>query len=134
MKKQVAKCIAIKILNWFILLIVMSILFRVKDIIPIFFNNDDIFLNQLVSGEYTGNPESHLVHIGYLSSLFISFLYGVMPTVPWYGLYLFGLTYCSIILAISPLYQYFDKKIYKVFFAIISMIKMINPRCHSSIS
>lgn len=61
----------------------------------IYLTNDDLFIQSVVSGEVTGTPEAHLIHIGYPVGLLVSSLYKIFPTLPWYGLFLcfsFGLT------------------------------------------
>lgn len=75
---------------------VLGIFFIFYKISPfIYLTNDDLFLQSIVSGEVTGTPEAHLLHIGYPVGLFVSTLYRIFPTLPWYGLFLcfsFGLT------------------------------------------
>ncbi len=51
----------------------------------VFYNNDDLFIKQIASGELTGQPEPHLLHIGYLTGLLLQKLYVNFPSIPWYG-------------------------------------------------
>lgn len=111
---------------FFILLAVLPLLIMIlKDMRPIFFNNDDVFLKQIASGEYTGTPETHLLHIGYLSGLLISTLYKIAPTFPWYGTFLFICMYGSILLALFPLFQYLQKTWQKLLLITMSILVMI---------
>lgn len=110
---------------FYILLAVLPILILlVKGTPPVFYNNDDVFLKQIASGEYTGIPESHLLHIGYLNGLFISTLYKIAPTVPWYGTFLFICIYGSILLALFPLYQYLQKTWQKIVLTAVNILVM----------
>ena len=69
------------------------------DVTPIYYNNDDLFLKQVASGELTGTPETHLLHLGFLPGCLLSALYRILPLVPWYGIFLFGCMYLSIFIA-----------------------------------
>lgn len=50
--------------------------------------NDDILIKNILSGTYTGTPESRNVQMHYPMSLLISFLYRIGRNIPWYGLLL----------------------------------------------
>lgn len=86
----------------------------------VYFNNDDFFLGELVSGITTGRPESHLVHIGYPLGFVLSRLYMLWPSISWYGMFLFGISYISIVYAFSVMLLRLKKTYEKIFFAIIS--------------
>lgn len=92
------------------------ILFLLLNVTPIFYNNDDWYLNQLISGELTGVPEAHLVHIGYLSGIMLSLLYRFIPIIPWYGLFLFSCGLSSLSLSAYYLSKQFEKVRDKVIF------------------
>lgn len=47
--------------------------------------NDDVLIKDIISGLYTGTPESRNNQMLYPLSLFFSLLYKVLPAVPWYG-------------------------------------------------
>lgn len=53
-----------------------------------FSTNDDRFINELMSGAITKQPESHLVYINYLLSLPLSLLYHISADISWYGIIL----------------------------------------------
>ncbi len=86
----------------------------------VFFNNDDVYLAELVSGITTGTPESHLLHINILSGFFLSGLYSILPSVPWYGLFLFGVMYGSIIYAFSLMTIKLEKVWQKIIYFILA--------------
>lgn len=90
----------------------------------VFFNNDDLYLGELVSGITTGRPESHLVHIGYLTGFLLSRLYMMVPSTPWYGIFLFTMMYGSIVFAFSVMILKLDKVWQKVLL-MISAVYMI---------
>ncbi len=50
--------------------------------------NDDVLMKDIVAGVYTGSPESRNIQMLYLISAFISLFYRMVPSVPWYGLFL----------------------------------------------
>lgn len=47
--------------------------------------NDDRYMAELLSGAATGKVETHLIYINYFLSLPLSWLYRILPMVPWYG-------------------------------------------------
>ncbi len=46
---------------------------------------DDRSMMEIVSGQYLGVPDAHTIFLGYWYSLFLSFLYRMMPGVDWYA-------------------------------------------------
>jgi len=71
--------------------------------------NDDITIKNILSGVYTGTPESRNIQMHYPMSLFISMLYRIGRNVPWYGLFLctahffaFGYIIINSIKSIKP--------------------------------
>ena len=50
--------------------------------------NDDIYIKNILSGAYTGTPESHNIQMHYLISLLISLMYRIAGSLPIYGLFL----------------------------------------------
>lgn len=55
-----------------------------------FQTNDDEVMMWLVSGAYTGQPESYAVFIHPVLSWVFASLYTILPTIPWYPLIWFG--------------------------------------------
>lgn len=50
--------------------------------------NDDVYIKNLLSGVYTGTPESHNIQMHYPISLCLSLLYRIAGNLPVYGLFL----------------------------------------------
>lgn len=68
----------------------------------IFSTNDDLFMKSILSGEVTGTFEYTSIHMGVLPGLIISSLYRMVPTAPWYGLFLCA---CQMLAMAAILYQ-----------------------------
>ena len=98
------------------------ILIPLTDSKIVFYNNDDVFLQELVSGAMTGTPESHLIYIGYLTGLLLSRLYIILPQVPWYGLWLCGCLYGSVVYIICKLSLLIEDKLWRMVFFAGSML------------
>lgn len=47
---------------------------------------DDRTMMEIVSGQYLGHPDAHLIFVGYWYSLIIAGLYRMLPNVDWYAL------------------------------------------------
>lgn len=56
-----------------------------------FETNDDRYINSLLSGVITGQPDAVVFHINYILSAPFAFLYRLSNKLPWYGLFLTGL-------------------------------------------
>lgn len=87
------------------LLLTAAVLFCMLVFIGIRFDyfyqaNDDVYIKNLLSGVYTGAPESHNIQMHYPLSLLISLLYRLAPKLPVYGLFLCICHYgsCGLIL------------------------------------
>ena len=50
--------------------------------------NDDVQMKEILSGNYTGVPESNNIQMLWLVSAAISLLYRIVRIVPWYGIFL----------------------------------------------
>ena len=50
--------------------------------------NDDVYIKNILSGVYTGTPESHNIQMHYPISLLLSLLYRICGDLPVYGLFL----------------------------------------------
>ena len=87
----------------------------------VFFNNDDLYIGELVSGITTGRPESHLVHIGYLTGWILSRLYMLVPSTPWYGIFLFTMIYGSIVTAFSAMIIKLEKVWQKILMTVSAL-------------
>lgn len=58
-----------------------------------FSTNDDAMLRNIVTGNYTGTPDAHLVYIMYPLGWIWKCLYQMAPMVPWYDLFMTGMHY-----------------------------------------
>lgn len=58
--------------------------------------NDDVLMKDILAGVYTGEPESRNIQMLYGISAFISFLYRLVPAVPWYGIFLCACQFGSL--------------------------------------
>lgn len=67
--------------------------------------NDDVIMMWLVSGAYTGTPESYAVFIHPILSWIFSKLYTIVPIIPWYPLTWFMVMYMSYLGLILTLSQ-----------------------------
>lgn len=53
-----------------------------------FYNNDDVYLQMIVSGDISGTPSPYMMHSHYFLGVLLSSLYRLAPTLPWYGLWI----------------------------------------------
>ncbi len=52
-----------------------------------FSSNDDLLLRSIMSGDYTGQPDAHLIYIMYPLGAALKLLYTAIPVVPWYEIF-----------------------------------------------
>lgn len=52
--------------------------------------NDDMTINAILNGSYTGTPAGHSVYLSYPLSGLLSLLYRILPVIPWFALLLLG--------------------------------------------
>lgn len=71
--------------------------------------NDDTVMRDILCGSYTGEPESRNIQMLYPISAFISGLYRLIPTFPWYGLFLCGCQYISLFLICCRAIRFTEK-------------------------
>ena len=55
-----------------------------------YLTNDDMYLQAIVSGELSGQPDAHMIYSNYLLGILLSSFYRWAGRIPWYGLYLCG--------------------------------------------
>lgn len=75
--------------------------------------NDDVLIKDIISGLYTGGPESRNNQMLYPLSLFFSLLYRVLPVVPWYGCFLWLCHYGCLFLILQRCLNLCGKKAVK---------------------
>lgn len=63
--------------------------------------NDDVLMKDILAGVYTGTPEGHNIQMLWLVSAFISLLYRLVRTIPWYGLFLCFCHFGSLFLIVK---------------------------------
>lgn len=56
--------------------------------------NDDVMMKDIMAGVYTGIPDGHNMQTLYVLGAFISLLYRLCGSIPWYGLFLF---FCQMV-------------------------------------
>lgn len=86
--------------NWILALLAVLILGL---LIGVFFDyyydlNDDVLMKDILAGVYTGVPEGHNIQMLWPVSAFISLLYRIAGSLPWYGLFLCGCHFGCIFL------------------------------------
>jgi hypothetical protein len=65
---------------------------------PRYESNDDAGMNLIAAGRaYSDSPDEHLLFSNVLVGLALKGLYGASPGLPWYGLYLIGVTALSLV-------------------------------------
>ena len=52
--------------------------------------NDDVLMKDILSGAYTGVPDGHNIQMQYPLGAFLAGLYRLIPSLPWYGIFLCG--------------------------------------------
>ena len=63
--------------------------------------NDDVEMEGILSGMYTGTPDGHAVYIQALLSYPLSWLYRLFPSFNWYGIMVVGLQWLALGLVID---------------------------------
>ncbi len=77
--------------------------------------NDDVYIKNILSGVYTGTPESHNIQMHYPISLLLSLLYRIAGNLPIYGLFLCACHYGAGFLMLSRAAKLMEKTSGKVF-------------------
>ena len=67
--------------------------------------NDDVIMKDIMAGVYTGTPDGHNMQTLYILGVFISLLYRLCRSIPWYGLFLFLCQIGSVYLVGARLLQ-----------------------------
>ena len=75
--------------------------------------NDDVLIKDIIAGAYSGSPDGHNNQLLYPISALISALYAVLPSLPWFGLFLCGCHVVAIGFIVNRTYQMLkEKRIY----------------------
>ncbi len=82
----------IKYVNIAVAVMVTAILFLVLSLWSdiVYCLNDDMMIQSILSGRYSGSPSGKAVYLGEPLSSLLAFLYGIWPSLPWLGLFLAG--------------------------------------------
>lgn len=82
----------IKYVNIAVAVMVTAILFLIiscwSDIL--YCLNDDMMIQSILSGRYSGSPSGKAVYLSVPLSSLLALLYGILPSLPWFGLFLAG--------------------------------------------
>ncbi len=84
--------------------------------------NDDIYIKNILSGAYTGAPESHNIQMHYLISLLISLMYRIVGKLPVYGLFLCACHYGAAFLMFKRTAELMKKTWSKILAVAVGMI------------
>lgn len=71
--------------------------------------NDDVLMKDILSGIYTGVPETRNIQMLWPVSALICLLYRICPVIPWMGVVLCGIQYVCIFLIVCRTLSFFSK-------------------------
>jgi hypothetical protein len=91
-----------------------------------FQTNDDELMMWLVSGAYTGTPESYAVFIHPLLSWLFSKLYTFFPAIPWYPMTWFGVMYVSYVVFLRLVWGNSKTKNYHNLSALVTFCLLVH--------
>ena len=87
---------------------------------------DDNIIEEVISGTFTGTPDGHAVYIKYILAFFLSRLYYIKDSVPWYGLFLIGIQAGCVFLMIYRLCSFLNKVRQKIICSFAFLIFFIS--------
>jgi hypothetical protein len=64
--------------------------------VPVYETNDDLTMQMIASGFYTGRPDGHLVFTNILIGRTLCFLYGAWPGCNWYLIYILAVHFAAL--------------------------------------
>ncbi len=70
-----------------LLCVILYVLFLYMYRAPLFVMNDDVAIEGILSGAYSGTPDLHTVYMGAGISFILSLMYRLIPVIPWFGLF-----------------------------------------------
>jgi hypothetical protein len=92
---------------------------------PVYETNDDLMMQMIASGFYTGQPDGHLVFTNILIGWTLRFLYGTWAGCNWYFIYLLAVHYAALtaiaFLVVSRRGGWFFTLLYAGFFLIVEL-------------
>ena len=84
--------------------------------------NDDILIKDILSGAYTGTPEAHNIQMLYPLAWIFKMLYGINPSIPWFGMIEVGFMWLCMILMLGRTQLILMNNIEKRFWRIMAVI------------
>ena len=82
--------------------------------------NDDVLMKDILSGIYTGVPETRNIQMLWPVSAFLALLYRICPVVPWMGVFLCIIQYACIYLVECRTLSFFEKIVPKLVVMFVS--------------
>lgn len=110
-----------------IVAIVVTILISIVEycmLNPTFYTNDQVLMRDIVSGQYTGKPDGHLVYILYPLGLIFSLLYRIFGTVPWYDLFMWMSFPCACGMLFYQSLCFFENKALRWILSVAGIIAL----------
>lgn len=101
--------------HWFeyvfalLLIIIISIIVNFK-FGYVYSTNDDTMLKNIINGNFTGTPDSHMIFIAFPLATVWKLLYSVFSDVSWYDFFMVGLHYLCYFLIVVRLGQQVEAK------------------------
>ncbi len=96
--------------------------FIIYKFIPIVYStNDDRMIAEIISGQFTGKPESYAIQMSYGFTWFLSKLYEITRSLNWYGIVLIGIQIFSFGAILYRLLSFSEKWVNKLLTVITAM-------------
>ncbi len=92
----VGKKCGIKALFWAVVVNFILFVIFLANATPIYETNDDLMMQSIASGFYTGHPDAHLIFTNTLIGWALKFLYGSWAGCNWYFIYLLAAHYAAL--------------------------------------
>ena len=100
--------------------------------VPVYETNDDLTMQMIASGFYTGHPDGHLVFTNILIGWTLCFLYGAWPGCNWYLIYLLVIHFAALtaiaFLIVSRRGGWLFTLLYIGFFMFVEMHILLHPQ------
>lgn len=94
--------------------------------IPIVYStNDDRMIAEIVSGQFTGKPESYGIQMTYGSTWFLSKLYEITRSLNWYGIVLIGVQIFSFGTILYRLQSFSEKWMNKLYILVAAILAFV---------
>lgn len=88
--------------KWVLYLLVALLAALTCALMPLNYSvNDDVEMERILSGAYTGTPDAHVVYIQAILAWPITWLYRLFPFMNWYGILLCGLQWLALALVLD---------------------------------